>query len=354
MPLDIRRARQDDLTSWFECVTTAFLDRPDAALMATQVQPLWDFERVWAAVDGPVVGTLRTWATELTVPGGAHLPASGVSAVSVRSTHRRRGLLRSMIAAEHAATRERGEPISMLYTAETGIYGRFGYGPAVRKCTWTLDVLRTKFLTPAATGMDLLPVNEQTRDLIQLLHERYRRAQVGELRRRDDHFGRALGLIEFAWNPPWKGWVAIHRDDNGEPDGYVRYSADSKWDHGQPQAVINVDDLVALSDAAHDAIWRFLADTDLVTKVVDGSGSPDDRLPWLLTNSRAAEMSGVGDGLWVNLLDVPRALGARTTSEAAISCSRWSIRSSQTSRGASIWMRAQRGRPAPRRPASRI
>ena len=39
--------------------------------------------------------------------------------------------------------------------------------------------------------------------------------------------------------------------------------------------------------------------------------SPRERLPWLLTNARAAVASDVSDGLWVRLLDVPRALEAR-------------------------------------------
>ena len=38
-------------------------------------------------------GTFRSWATELTVPGGAALPASAIAAVTVRPTHRRRGIL---------------------------------------------------------------------------------------------------------------------------------------------------------------------------------------------------------------------------------------------------------------------
>jgi predicted acetyltransferase len=35
-------------------------------------------------------------------------------------------------------------------------------------------------------------------------------------------------------------------------------------------------------------------------------------LPWLLTNSRAASLSEVGDGLWVRLFDACRALEARS------------------------------------------
>ncbi len=312
MTNEIRRVREDDLPSWFECLTTAFLDRPDIALVAAQIVPYWDMNRVWGAFDGPVVGTFRTWASELTVPGGAHLPATAVSAVAVRPTHRRRGILRAMVAAEHAAARERGEAIAMLYAAETSIYGRFGYGPAVRTCTWTLDVAHTQFVGPPAIGIDLMPAAEATRDLIHGLHERYRLGRAGEIRRRPFTFGMDLGLLEFAWEPKWKGWVVVHRDDAGEPDGYARYSAESKWEQGQPRSIVKIQDLVALNDTAHDAIWRFLADTDLVATVTMERGSLDERLPWLLTNSRAADASSVSDSLWVHLLDVPGALAARS------------------------------------------
>ena len=312
MSYEVRRVREDDLPSWFECLTTAFLDRPDTALIASQIVPHWDLERVWGAFDGPTVGTFRTWASELTVPGGARLPASAVTAVTVRPTHRRRGILRAMVAAEHAASRERGETIAMLYAAEAPIYGRFGYGPAVTTCAWTLDAANTGFVGAPVTGIDFAPIDEGTRDLMRDLHERYRVGRPGEVRRRPFSFALDLGLMDFAWETKWKGWVAVHRDAAGEPDGYVRYGAESKWEEGQPRSSIKIQDLVALSDEAYDAFWRFLAETDLVATVSMERGALDDRLPWLLTNSRASAATGVGDSLWVNLLDVPGALAART------------------------------------------
>ena len=312
MSQEVRRVREEDLPSWFECLTTAFLDRPDIAVMIPQIVPYWDLERVWGAFDGQVVGTFRTWASELTVPGGARLPAAAVSAVAVRPTHRRRGILRAMVAAEHEAARARGEAVAMLYAAEVAIYGRFGYGPAVMGCSWTLDVRSTDFFGPPAVNVDFMPVEEATRDLLQSVHERYRLSRVGEIRRRPFTFGLDIGLLEFAWESKWKGWIAVHRDAAGQPDGYVRYSADPKWEKGQPRGVIKVHDFVAINDAAYRAIWRFLADTDLVASVTMERGSPNDQLPWLLTNSRAAEAGGLGDGMWVHLLDVPRALATRT------------------------------------------
>lgn len=312
MTHDIRLVREDEMAAWFECLTTAFLERPDVALVASQVAPHWEMDRVRGAFDGTVVGTMRTFATELTVPGLATVQATGLSAVTVRPTHRRRGILRAMMAAEHAAARERGEVLGMLYAAEAPIYGRFGYGPAVTACEWTLDVRSTAFLGPAATGVELLPHDETTAGLMRDVHERYRRGRVGEIRRRPISFAMNLELVEVAWGDTWKGWVAIHRDPAGVPDGYVRYSADPKWEDGQPRSVVKVQDLVATSSTAYRSLWRFLADLDLVATVKAERGALSDALPWLLTNRRAADPSGVGDGLWVHLLDIPTALAART------------------------------------------
>ena len=77
-----------------------------------------------------MVGVSRTYSFELTMPGGAMLPAAAVSWVSVLPTHRRRGVLTQMMAAMHDDARERDEPAAILTASESSIYGRFGYGVA--------------------------------------------------------------------------------------------------------------------------------------------------------------------------------------------------------------------------------
>jgi len=315
-----RPIRPDQILPWLECLTTGFLDRPDIVKIAEQLGPYWDFNRVWGTFDGPedgpVLGTLRSWATEVTVPGGALVPASAIAAVTVRSTHRRRGILRQMIQAEHEAALVRGEAIAVLYVSEASIYGRFGYGVAVQPCTWIVDTRATGFVAPPPTGIEFLPVEEATADLLRNLFDQQRRAWPGEIRRRDFSFGMDIGLLELAWDGPWKGWVAAHRNASGDPDGYVRYTAETKWEHHQPRAVITVHDLVALNDEAYDALWRFVAEIDLVATIRAERRSLEERLPWLLTNRRAAEAADVADGMWVNLLDIPTALAARTYEQA--------------------------------------
>ena len=146
MTIEIRNVRTDEYADYVRAIGTGFLDRPDADRVAEQVSTLWEPGRTWAAFDGDqICGTFRSWATELTVPGGQALPASAVAAVTVLPTHRRRGILTRLAAAEHAAIRDRGEAVGLLYASEYPIYGRFGYGPGCRIATWTLQVGRTAF-----------------------------------------------------------------------------------------------------------------------------------------------------------------------------------------------------------------
>ncbi|MDQ1461465.1 MAG: hypothetical protein QOI08_2949, partial [Actinomycetota bacterium] len=79
---------------------------------------------------GRMVGVSRTYSFELTMPGGAMLPAAAVSWVSVQPTHRRRGVLTQMMKAMHDDARDRGEAAAILTASESSIYGRFGYGVA--------------------------------------------------------------------------------------------------------------------------------------------------------------------------------------------------------------------------------
>ncbi len=95
-----------------------------------------DLDRTLVGIDGDdIVATSRNYSLELTVPGGAILPAAGVSAVTVRPTHRRRGLLRSMMVRLLDEAVEHGEPVAMLTASEASIYRRFGFGISTQSMT---------------------------------------------------------------------------------------------------------------------------------------------------------------------------------------------------------------------------
>ena len=217
-----------------------------------------------------------------------------------------------MAAKEHAAIRERGEAVGILWSAEYPIYGRLGYGPATRTGTMMLDVSRTRFHGAPATGVELVTPDATVRDEVRAIHEVWRVRRAGEIRRAPIRFDVALGLEDNPWAGRWKGFLALRRDAGGAVDGFVRYNALRTWDDDHAGAVVEVQELYGLTDEAYAALWRFLAEIDLLATVKAPGRPLDERLPWLLTNARAARMTDLVDGLWVRLFDVPRALEART------------------------------------------
>jgi predicted acetyltransferase len=310
----IRHATPDELPAFIDAMTTAFQERPDTAKVAADIATIWDLDRTWAAFDdGRLVSTFRSFATELTVPGLGRLPGSAIAAVAVMPHRRRRGLLRRMVAAEHAAARDRGEAVALLYAAEYPIYGRFGYGPACQEATWTLDALGAAFHGEPAGSVEFAPADASTRDEMIRVFEAWRHRSVGEILRPAYRWDYGLGLRASGWDDkPWRGFVALHRNAAGEDDGYVRYRAEEHWERRQPRNTVLVDDLQALDAAAYADLWRFIAQADWVGTVKADRRGPSERLPWLLVNGRAATLTESGDGLWVRLLDVRRALETRT------------------------------------------
>ena len=170
--------------------------------------------------------------------------------------------------------------------------------------------------TPAGS-VELVTPDEAAIETVKVVFEARRRGQPGEIRRNDATWPIRLGLVPEPWGEErWKGFLAVHRDPSGTPDGYVRYTGAHRWEAGVPRARITVQELVTASDAAYAALWRYLLELDLAETVVAEDRAEHERLPWLLTNARAAHPSEVGDGMWVRLFDVPRALAARATTGA--------------------------------------
>ena len=99
----IRHPAPEEMPAFVTTMNTGFLEHVDAEKtekVAEELRQLWDLERVWAAFDGDrLVGTFRSFATQLTVPGCAQVPGTALTAVSVLADHRRQGILRAMVAA---------------------------------------------------------------------------------------------------------------------------------------------------------------------------------------------------------------------------------------------------------------
>ncbi|MFI6686290.1 GNAT family N-acetyltransferase [Streptomyces sp. NPDC050485] len=315
--IDVRTITDGEYTDWLKAVTAGFLRPPvvsdeDAAGRRAHT----DLSRVRGAFDGGrCVATFRSFAQELTVPGGAALPVSAVTGVTVSATHRRRGLLTRMMAAELSAAKERGEAAATLIAAEYPIYGRYGYGPATWFSAWEIDAGRTgldpRWSGPADGGrIDLVDAAEAGK-LGAEIFQRFRTTRPGVVSRDQRWWDLATGAAHReGWTLPF---YAVYRTADGEPAGLAVYTADETWSDAKlPENTATVKQLIGLTPAAERALWHYLCSIDWIRKVRTGYRAPDDLLPLYLPDPRAARVVTRADYLWLRLLDVVRALESRT------------------------------------------
>ncbi|WP_327116240.1 GNAT family N-acetyltransferase [Streptomyces sp. NBC_01341] len=322
MSHDPRTVTAAEYPDWLRAVGTGFLRAPS---LPGEEEVAWrlartDLARTQGVFDaGRCVATFRSFAQELTVVGGAAVRADAITAVTVTPTHRRRGLLSRMMAADLAAAKERGDVVASLVAAEYPIYGRYGFGPAAWAAEWEIDVpragfdLRRRVPSEGDGGRIELVDGADVRTLGPELHARLAAVQQGVVSRDERWWQRNTGVDVPAFETWTEPFHAVYRSADGEPDGLMTYRADDRWGDGkQPLNKATVAGMVAATPAAERALWEFVCSIDWVTTVRSGHRAPDDLLPLFLPDPRAARLVTLADFLWLRVLDVPRALEART------------------------------------------
>jgi predicted acetyltransferase len=137
-PYPIRSITESEFNAFHLVKQHAFNHGPLAPERRERARRLREYDRTLAAFDDSrIVGTTYSYSFQLSVPG-AVIPAAGVSLVSVLPTHRRRGVLRSLMRRQLSDITQRGEPIAALWASESVLYGRYGYGAATWQTTFTV------------------------------------------------------------------------------------------------------------------------------------------------------------------------------------------------------------------------
>ncbi len=230
----------------------------------------------------------------MAVPG-AVLPVAGVTAVSVLPTHRRRGILRSLMHRQLADIAARGEePIAALWASETPLYGRYGYGRAsshaffrFRRGEGALSplapadpALTLRLAEPAEVGGDLAKV-----------YAAVAARQPGFFERDDDWWDRVLDDPEEERHGASPLRCLLAADDGGVR-GYALYRTVARWEEGTvlPDSALTVWELVSADPAAGAALWRDLLSRDLVSR--DNRGPAAGRRPAALPAARLAPGPG--------------------------------------------------------------
>lgn len=322
----VRPITEDEIPAWLTALNIGFLRAPESHtpqelkdrsfhIAPSRTLAAFDLTAPAAPTAPQPVATFRSFPQELTVVGGRTVPADAISNVTVSPTHRRRGILTRMMAQDLTAAKDRGDVVATLISAEYPIYGRYGFGPATWTAEWTIDVPRTgldpRWSGPADGGRVDLVDGAAVRALGPALHERLRAAQPGAVDRDERWWRINTGDLRIYgnWTEPF---YAVYRSASGEVEGMVSYEANDSWAMKQPQNTADVNWLIATTPAAERALWHYLCSIDWITKVKCGWRAPDDLLPHFFPDPRAVSLTTYADWLWVRILDVVRALEART------------------------------------------
>jgi len=314
-PYPIRPAGPDEFDAIFAVDQQAFHGRPINEKLRTAILRQFEFDRSLVAFDGDTpVGISGIYSFRLSVPG-AMAPVAGVTYIAVLPTYRRQGILSSLIRRQFAHIRDRGEAIAALWASESGIYGRYGYGTATWRAGFRFrrgEGALGRQAPVAGPGLRLrLAEPEAVRAELAKVYEAMLPTRPGMFPRDELWWNRVLATAHEDQVDGDPLHCLLAEDDSG-PRGYAIYSGTPRWD-GQaflPDSVLNIRETMATDPAATAALWADLLSRDLTSEFTAGMQPVDDPVLHMLADPRRARLH-IGDGLWVRLVDLPRALAQR-------------------------------------------
>lgn len=306
--LEMRAITSDEFPTFLDQLDRAFgEDMPEEAIAA--MRRIFEFDRSIAVFSpaGDMVATAGAYTFDLALPGGTEAPCSGVTVVSVRQDHRRRGLLNRMMRHLLDDAERRGEPIAALWASEGAIYGRYGFGPAIPM--QRLQVPRAKLVLrdPVPTSDIEVVAPEDAPERLAPLYEAARRQRPGLLSRTEAWWHHLV-----VHDPPGERDGAGPRTIAVLPDGgYVIYRLRPRWgEAGVPDGVVIVAEMIALHPEATAALWSYLAMTDLAASVRAPVRPLDDPLPAMVIDASQVQATSFPP-VYLRILDVATAFEAR-------------------------------------------
>ncbi len=278
----------------------------------TGMSPAWT---LCGFVGDELATTYAAWPLQIRFNGNA-VPMSGVTWVSTHPAHRRRGNLRAITKAHFQGLHEsRIAAFSGLHPAWDEIYQRYGYGLISERRTYRVAPRDMRFAHPLQPRglVRELDIEREFSVLVDV-YRAYREDRTGLV-----HRGRSM------WDagplaPPAASFartVLVYEED-AHALGYVIYTTGPgpETNRAGPGLVLRVEDLFALTPAAHQALWAVLGGYDNVREISWTNAPPDDPLPNMVVEPRLLNTS-VRDGIMVRVVDVEDAVKLRPYADRA-------------------------------------
>jgi predicted acetyltransferase len=209
---------------------------------------------------------------------------------------------------------EREEPTAALWASDSAIYGRFGYGQAAVDFDVTVRRDHVEFHRSAPEPAPVRMVDAiEASKLLPPFYEDIRASTPGfyarspvwwEHRVLADEEHRREGATSYRY-----GVV----DGPSGIDGYVQYRIKSDWDDSHGAGKVLVRELFGTTSESWSGLWTYVLNHDLTAEITAERRSSQDPVFDLLAGTRRAKALRF-DNLWVRIMDVPRALEARSYS----------------------------------------
>jgi predicted acetyltransferase len=287
-------------------------EKPDEA-WAERWLKIFELDRMHAALDGAtIVGGAGAFTLRMTVPGGGVLPTAGVTVVGVLPTHRRRGILRSMMRAQLDDVHGRKESLAVLWASEETIYGRYGYGLASLSLELDIPRIHGAFRpgVEQVGGVRLVDAAEAAK-LMPLVYDAVQEATPGMYERTPAWWEQRilLDLPEFRFGAGPKNYAVLEVD--GAAQAYAVYRLNVSFGNLGPETKVQTQEIIGATPGATASIWRYLLDVDWTQTVAARLQAIDHPLLLLLARLNLSRPT-LSDGLWVRLVDVGAALSGRS------------------------------------------
>lgn len=267
-----------------------------------------------AVDDGEIIGGTVGITFDLVLPGSARVPANGVVGVGVAPHRTGRGAMRGLMQETLRRAAEAGAAASLLTSSEAPLYGRFGYGCAYSVASFEIDLARASLDEPFvdAGSIDLLADRVAARAVMVDAYDEIITDLPGQLTR-SDAFWEFVLSDDDDWMGPAKPLIALHRDADGQADGYAVYTVRSpQSDSWLADNTVVVRELVGVGVEAEMALWSYLTSISLARRLAWDVAPVDPRLRYRLADGRQLKTRAVQDMMWLRPLDVPRLLRERT------------------------------------------
>ncbi len=312
MPIDIRLMPAEQLDKFIWPIQAAFGSVPSPERLE-YLKRVTELETRIGAFDGDKhVGSAGVYHFDMSTTGGRSVKTAGLTMVAVLPTHRRRGVLSSLIQRHFEEARGRGQPIASLWASEAPIYGRFGYGLASFAGEVSIERDRSAFVKAAPAADAQLVNDDEALALMPTLWDRARLIAPGMPSRSESWWKNRrfidIESVRLGFGPLQRVVLFI----DGRPEGYALYR--TRLSIEVPDilsSTVKVIEAIGATSQGTSAVWRYLCDLDLALRIEAENLPVDHPLFLLLSEPRRARFT-MHDALWVRIIDIETALSARS------------------------------------------